>query len=125
MEQSLGLQLEFSLECHNLDMLYGLVIFGGIDGYSRKVMYLRAATNNRAETALGFFLEAVGKHKFPHDETYPLEENTGVVVPQVDSPLSEYEMEHLRTTINPVSESRDFGQDIYLSVFRFVQQLVQ
>lgn len=44
---------------------YGFVIFGGIDGYSRKVMYLGAATNNKAETALGFFLEAVEKHGVP------------------------------------------------------------
>lgn len=59
------------------------------------------------------------------DETNPLEENAGVVVPQVESLLSEYEMACLRTTINPVSESRDFGQDIYLSVLHFVQQLVE
>ncbi|XP_039468510.1 uncharacterized protein LOC116314664 [Oreochromis aureus] len=35
---------------------FGLVIFGGIDGYSRKIMYLGAAANNRASTALAFFL---------------------------------------------------------------------
>ncbi|KAL3988945.1 hypothetical protein ACER0C_013263 [Sarotherodon galilaeus] len=41
---------------------FGLVIFGGIDGYSRKIMYLGAAANNRASTALAFFLEAVQKY---------------------------------------------------------------
>ncbi|XP_041835779.1 uncharacterized protein LOC121653747 [Melanotaenia boesemani] len=44
---------------------YGLVIFGGIDGYSRKIMYLGAAANNKATTALDFFLEAVQKYGFP------------------------------------------------------------
>lgn len=63
---------------------------------------------------------------FVQDRTYPLEEqNVGVVVPQVECLLSEYEMARLRTTINPVSQSRDFGQDIYLSVLNFVQQLLE
>ncbi|XP_045898241.1 uncharacterized protein LOC123966515 isoform X2 [Micropterus dolomieu] len=44
---------------------YGLVIFGGIDGFSRKIMYLGAATNNKASTALDFFFEAVQKYGFP------------------------------------------------------------
>lgn len=60
------------------------------------------------------------------DGIYPQEEqNTGVVVPQVECLLSEYEMVRLRTTISPVSQSRDFGQDIYLSVLRFVQLLLE
>ncbi|KAF3837671.1 hypothetical protein F7725_009439 [Dissostichus mawsoni] len=40
---------------------YNIVLFGGVDGYSRKVMYLSASTNNRASTAYGFFLEAKTK----------------------------------------------------------------
>ncbi|MED6284997.1 hypothetical protein CHARACLAT_024579, partial [Characodon lateralis] len=44
---------------------YGLVIFGGIDGYSRKIMYLGAAPNNKASTALGFFLESTQNYGFP------------------------------------------------------------
>lgn len=239
---------------------YGLVIFGGIDGYSRKIMYLGAATNNKAQTALRFFLESVEKHGVPsrvradqgvenvdiarwmfavqgcgrgsfisgksvhnqrierlwrdvwmsvsnlyydvlhnledsgsldpsniihlfcahyvflprlqrdintftnawndhsirteqnltpnqlweigraqnpanvswstedvleQDSTYPLEEqNTGIVVPEVECMLSDDEMAQLRTTINPTSPSRDFGKDIYLQVLHFVQQLV-
>lgn len=60
------------------------------------------------------------------DGTHPLEEqNTGVVVPQVECLLSEYEMARLWTTINPVSQSRVFGRDIYLSVLNFVQQLLE
>ncbi|KAF3836809.1 hypothetical protein F7725_004273 [Dissostichus mawsoni] len=44
---------------------YGLVISGGIDGFSRKIMYLGAATNNKASTSLDFFLEGVQKYGFP------------------------------------------------------------
>lgn len=44
---------------------YGMVLFGGIDGFSRKILYLQAANNNKAVTALNFFLEAVQKHGVP------------------------------------------------------------
>lgn len=40
-------------------------MFGGVDGFSRKILYLKAANNNKASTALTFFLEAVQKHGFP------------------------------------------------------------
>ncbi|XP_049457585.1 uncharacterized protein LOC125904292 [Epinephelus fuscoguttatus] len=44
---------------------YGIVIFAGIDGYSRKIMYLGSANNNKASTALGFFMSSVEKFGFP------------------------------------------------------------
>uniref|UniRef100_A0A1A8QJP1 Integrase core domain-containing protein n=1 Tax=Nothobranchius rachovii TaxID=451742 RepID=A0A1A8QJP1_9TELE len=44
---------------------YNFIIFGGIDGYSRKIMYLKVADNNRADTHLAFFSEAVNEHGFP------------------------------------------------------------
>uniref|UniRef100_A0A8D3CXR4 Integrase core domain-containing protein n=1 Tax=Scophthalmus maximus TaxID=52904 RepID=A0A8D3CXR4_SCOMX len=44
---------------------YGIVMFGGIAGFSRKILYLRAANNNRPSTALDFFQEAVDTHGFP------------------------------------------------------------
>ena len=52
---------EYHVECPNalwhIDgyhklIRWGIVIHGGIDGYSRLVSYLHAADNNRAETAL-------------------------------------------------------------------------
>lgn len=36
-----------------------IVVHGGIDGFSRLIVYLSAATNNRAATVLQSFLEAV------------------------------------------------------------------
>lgn len=44
---------------------YNIVIFGGVDGYSRKIMYLGAATNNKASTAFSFFLRSTQLHGLP------------------------------------------------------------
>ena len=42
-----------------------IVIHGGIDGYSRLPVYLRASTNNEAETVLNCFIEAVQQFGLP------------------------------------------------------------
>ena len=42
-----------------------MVIHGGIDGFSRKIVFLRAANNNMASTVLDCFLEAVQNHGLP------------------------------------------------------------
>lgn len=41
------------------------MIHGGIDGYSRKIMFLIASNNNRATTVLQAFLGAVQKFGLP------------------------------------------------------------
>ena len=41
------------------------VIHGGIDGFSRLIMYLKVATNNRADTVLSAFLTAVDEFGLP------------------------------------------------------------
>lgn len=43
-----------------------IVVHGGIDGFSRKIMYLRANSNNRAATVLDCFLGAVHEFGLPH-----------------------------------------------------------
>ncbi|KAJ4922571.1 hypothetical protein JOQ06_016575 [Pogonophryne albipinna] len=44
---------------------YNMVLFGAVDGSSRKVMCLEAATNNCALTAFSAFKEATEKHGIP------------------------------------------------------------
>ena len=41
------------------------VIHGGIDGFSRLIVYLSCATNNYASTVLALFLAAVGSNGWP------------------------------------------------------------
>uniref|UniRef100_A0A9J7XQG4 Integrase core domain-containing protein n=1 Tax=Cyprinus carpio carpio TaxID=630221 RepID=A0A9J7XQG4_CYPCA len=59
----------FSLtaHCHLILLIsrYDIVIFGTIDGYSRKILYLEPATNNCSNTALSFFLKAVENFGWP------------------------------------------------------------
>ena len=44
---------------------WGLVIHGGIDGFSRLITYLKCANNNRADTVMNCFLEAVEEYGIP------------------------------------------------------------
>ncbi|KAL2076359.1 hypothetical protein ACEWY4_028060 [Coilia grayii] len=44
---------------------YNIVLFGAVDGYSRKVMCLNAANNNLASTALAAFKQATEKYGIP------------------------------------------------------------
>ncbi|KAG7455518.1 hypothetical protein MATL_G00257570 [Megalops atlanticus] len=44
---------------------YNIVFFGAVDGHSRKVMFLDAATNNRASTAFAHFRKATERHGIP------------------------------------------------------------
>ena len=45
---------------------WGFVIHGCVDGYSRRVMFLRASTNNKANTVFTLFTEAVEKIGLPY-----------------------------------------------------------
>ena len=42
-----------------------LVVHGGIDGYSRLIMYLRVANNNRSDTALAAFQHGIRQYGLP------------------------------------------------------------
>lgn len=50
---------------HKLIEPYRIVIHGAIDGYSRLIVFLKASSNNRAETVLQVFLEAVERYNLP------------------------------------------------------------
>ncbi len=50
---------------HHKLIRWGLVTHGGIDGYSHTVVFLRCSDNNRAETVLTAFRDAVERHGLP------------------------------------------------------------
>jgi hypothetical protein len=50
--------------CHKL-IHFGLVVHGGIDGFSRSIMFLRYSDDNRKETMMGAFLEGVASFCVP------------------------------------------------------------
>ena len=44
---------------------WNIIVHGGIDGYSRLIMYLKASTNNRTTSGLSAFTEAVDEYGLP------------------------------------------------------------
>lgn len=53
------------LDGHHKLIRWGIIVHGAIDGYSRLPVFLCASDNNRAETVLQSFLEAVGIYGLP------------------------------------------------------------
>ena len=53
------------IDGHHKLIRWGFVTHAGIDGYSRTIVYLRCSDNNRAETVMSAFQEAVQKHGLP------------------------------------------------------------
>jgi hypothetical protein len=49
----------------SLNLRWRFVIHGGIDGYSRKIVFLACSANNYASTVLNAFLSAVDQHGLP------------------------------------------------------------
>ena len=50
---------------HKLIQPYRIVIYGGLDGFLRMIVFLQASTNNRASTALQHFQSAVEHYNLP------------------------------------------------------------
>ena len=49
------------LDGHHSLIRWKLVVHGCIDGFSRRIMFLRCSSNNLAETVLELFLDAISK----------------------------------------------------------------
>ncbi len=54
-----------SLDGHHKLIRWGLVTHGGIDGFSRLVVYLRCSNNNRSATVYNSFLSAAAQYGLP------------------------------------------------------------
>lgn len=55
----------FFTDGHHKLVRWGLVTHGGIDGYSRLVVYLLCSGNNRASTVYDLFLSAIRQYSLP------------------------------------------------------------
>lgn len=53
------------IDGHHKLIKWRFVVHGGIDGFSRTVVYLCCSTNNEASTVLASFIEAVSKYGLP------------------------------------------------------------
>ena len=53
------------IDGHHKLVRWRIVVHGGIDGYSRLVVFLKASSNNKAETMLASFLAAVNNFGLP------------------------------------------------------------
>ena len=53
------------IDGHHSLVSWGFVIHGGIDGFSRLIVYLHAATNNRSDTVVQLFIGAIDKYGTP------------------------------------------------------------
>ena len=53
------------IDGHHKLIRWNMVVHGGIDGYSRIPVYLKVAPNNKADTVLKSFLEAVACYGLP------------------------------------------------------------
>ncbi|KAF5340537.1 hypothetical protein D9758_015819 [Tetrapyrgos nigripes] len=55
----------YHIDGHHKLILWGIVIHGCVDGYSRKVTGLQANTNNKASTVLKMFIKACRRYGMP------------------------------------------------------------
>ena len=53
------------IDGHHSLINWSFVIHGGIDGYSRLIVYLKCSTNNRSETVEQRFISAVDQYQWP------------------------------------------------------------
>ena len=53
------------IDGHHSLVSWGFVIHGGIDGFSRLVVFLKCSTNNKSETMANLFLTATEKYEWP------------------------------------------------------------
>lgn len=83
-----------------------LVIHGGIDGYSRFPVFMKVSNNNRAETVLCAFLEAVEQFGIP-ERVRSDKGGENVLV-------AEYMLQHQQTVDRPFIAGRSVHNQRYI-----------
>ncbi|CAB3979268.1 PREDICTED: uncharacterized protein LOC107355137 isoform X1 [Paramuricea clavata] len=118
-----------------------IIIHGGIDGYSRKVMFMACSGNNKSATVLSHFVKAVEQHGLPsrvradqgtenwseygidtEDHSLHLETDFEVDEDDVIQPISNSELMELKDKINPLQDDDSFGINTYIQVCLFVTE---
>lgn len=52
------------------------------------------------------------------------DQSPGVIVPVLETPLNELEMENLKRSIDPTAPSPCYGMDIYMATAECVQRII-
>lgn len=82
---------------------------------------------NSGQIAVDFFNSASELYGVDfEDESIPPDddpENAGVVIPTIQVNISDEQVEELKTTIDPLSDSDDYGLDIYQRTLDFLIEL--
>ncbi|XP_068704543.1 uncharacterized protein [Montipora foliosa] len=111
-----------------------IVIHGGVDGYTRIPLYLKANTSNSSDTVLNLFRQAVHEYgllsrdeiqeyRIHIDGPFPDDHGDDTSVVEVPSTLNPLEQIHYRrmcTAIDPLRPSDCHGIDIYMEVLSFI-----
>ena len=53
------------IDGHHSLVNWGFIIHGGIDGFSRLIVFLKCSTNNRSETVEQCFISAIEQYQWP------------------------------------------------------------
>ena len=108
-----------NLDSHHSLIRRGLVVHGCIDGFSRRIMFLKCSNNNLSQNVLELFLNAVDKDGlWPSRIRVHHGVESNVVVRPVNLPgdnqLIRSSVEH---RINPLMPSTEMGIDIFIFLF--------
>ena len=108
------------LDGHHSLIRWGLVIHGCIDGFSRRIMFLRCSNNNLSQTVLELFLRAIENDTFWPS---PIRVDYGVENVQVCDAMVEVRGEGNGSFIAGPSTKNQRIERLWMDVFRFMCHL--
>ena len=76
---------------------------------------------NAGLTALDFFDAVPDTYGIDEEGVGSLDTDDGVVVPSVDFELTDDQFQELQHTVHPLSDSDDFGIDLYIRTLEFIE----